>query len=157
MRYLHAAPFATDKSRRDFLCKTFVRATLAEKVLLSECAELQPHFIHMMLTIAKAIAGHEKLLMGFRATFSGFLKLFKEKLVDSLALNCTQGFIELVSIIPLDIYVEQTFVVNGLIAKILERSAAENDEELRVELQQKIKQFPESSAKSHLLECDQMG
>lgn len=150
VRYLHTAPFQSDKNRRDFLCKTFVRATLAEKELLSDCVELQPHFVEMMLTIAKAVTGHEKLLGGFRGTLSGFLKIFKDKLVDSLSCELLSRFVELISIIPVDIYVDQTFVVNGLIAKILER-ATEN-EEVRIDILLKIKQFKESSAKSHLLE-----
>lgn len=117
---------------------------------MADCEDLQPHFIDMMLTITKAIAGHEKLLTGYRGAFTGFLKIFKEKLIDSLEVEIITRFVELVALLPLEIYVEQTFVVNGVIAKILERVRA--DEEHKRELHEKIRGIPESSAKVHLLQ-----
>lgn len=148
VRYLHAAPFRSDKSRRDFLCKTFVRATLGEKERLSDCDQLKPHFVDMMLSITKAVAGHEPLLVGFRSCFSGFLKIMKERLLSQVALDNLLGFVVVVGLLPLDIYADQMFVVNSVILSILDRTEGE----ARQEILQKVKEFPESSGKSHLLE-----
>lgn len=148
VRFLHVAPFRSDKNRRDFLCATFVRATLAEKERLSECDELRPHFVDMMLSITKAVVGHEPLLFGFRSCFSGFLKVLKEKLLSKLEAESLMGFVDVVCLLPLDIYSDQMFVVNGVILSILEGT----DEEAKQKILQKVKEFPESPGKSHLLE-----
>lgn len=148
VRFLHAAPFPTEKSRRDFLCKVFVRATAEEKEWLSDCEELQPHFVDMMLTITKAIVGQEKLQIGFRAAFTGFLKIFKEKLLEKLSQGNSIRFLDIVSILPADIYSDQSFVINSVIVTILERTEDGQQEE---EVERKISQFPESSGKAHLL------
>lgn len=153
VRYLHPATFQTDKNRRDFLCKIFVRATMGEKEWLAECQELREHFLGMMLTITKAASGHDKLLVGYRGAFSGFLKIFMEKLLDSLPFDEARRFIDLVAVLPVDIYTEQSFIVNGVVERIMERAAGqEGEEEKKQEMQRKIRAFPQSSAKTHLLE-----
>lgn len=151
VRYLHPATFQTDKNRRDFLCKIFVRATPGEKKWLAECQELQKHFLGMMLTITKAASGHEKLFVGYRGAFSGFLKIFKEKLLDALPFDDVCRFIDLVAVLPVDIYTDQSFIVNGVVEKIMEQ-AEQEEEGKKKELQKKIREFPPSSAKTHLLE-----
>lgn len=149
VQYLHPAAFTTDKNRRDFLCKTFVRATQKEKELLADCEELQPLFIDMMETITKAVSSHEKLLVGFQGTFTGFLKIFKEKLIEKLPFECVSRFVDLVLIIAKAVYEEQAFVINGLIEKILEMDTSE---EVRHHLRGKIEKLSESAGKWNLME-----
>lgn len=149
IEYLHPGEFKSDKDAHDFLTKTFVRATLAEKRELSENHELQKHFISMMLTITKAAAGHVNLVPGYRGTLTGFLIVFKETLLEKLPIEITRQLVDLVALIPTDIYEEQSFVVNGMIKRVFEKT---KDREEIVGLEAKIAKFTESSAKSHLLE-----
>lgn len=149
VHYLHSSPFQTDKNRRDFLCKTFVRATEMEKRILAECEELRPHLLDMMLTIAKAVTGHEKLLNGFRGSFTGFIKIFKEKVAENISHENFDKFLKVIAAIPSEIYVEQSFVVNKLIVEMLKMKETGEEKE---EVIRNIEQFPESSGKTHLLE-----
>lgn len=152
VEYLHGTGLATDKRRRDFLCKTFVRATMQEKERLAECKELQPHFVEMVVTVTKAVKGNEQLLVAYKMVFSGFLKVFQGRLVDELDEEIVGSFVDLVAQLPVEIYEEHSFVVNALIARVLERASGGAEDELREnELREKINAFPESAAKAHLL------
>lgn len=147
VRYLHPSPFQTEKNKQEFLCKTFIRATAMEKELLARTKELQPLFLDMMLTITKAVAGNAKVCNGFEATFVGFIKVFKDILLETE--ERADRFLEIVANLPVKTYTDHTFVVNNICVQIIESAKSELDS---MTFKSIIQEFPESSAKLHLLE-----
>lgn len=148
VKFLHPGSFATDKNKKDFLCKIFVRATLSEKRILASCEDLRPFLLDTMWTIAKAVNGNEKLHGGFQGTFVGLLIIFKENL-GRAGWGDNSRFLDLVSLLPVDLYGEHSFVVNDICVKILGMANSGAD---RKKMELTISGFPECPAKSHLLE-----